>query len=155
VACAPDPRRLAAIWVRDRLSGDSAEVVHCHMLFHLAHPFIRGRGRVQVERGLERLIDRHGEANYLDCTLKLTFPTKSQWGLPTEGRRTRGVAKVRSAELLAQGTGHHSRQALRGDGEPWRGCTKAMRGVKRGQQARSCLTHQSRGGATSTLEPLG
>jgi hypothetical protein len=44
------------------------------MLFHLAHPLIRGRGQVEVERALERLIDRHGEANYLDCTVKLTFP---------------------------------------------------------------------------------
>lgn len=65
---------LSAIWVRERLSGGSAEVVHCHMLFHLAHPFLQGRRRIQVERALERLIDRHGEANYLDCTLKLTFP---------------------------------------------------------------------------------
>jgi hypothetical protein len=69
------PGGLTAIWVRERLSGGSAEVVHCHMLFHLAHPFIRGRGLFQVERALGRLIDRHGEANYLDCTLKLTFPT--------------------------------------------------------------------------------
>jgi hypothetical protein len=61
--------------VRERLSGGSAEVVHCHILFHLPHPFIRGRRRVQVETALERLIDRHGDGNYLDCTLKLTFPT--------------------------------------------------------------------------------
>jgi hypothetical protein len=58
-------------WVRERLSGGSAEVVHCHMLFHLAHPFIRGRKRLQVETALERLIDRHGDGNYLDCTLEL------------------------------------------------------------------------------------
>jgi hypothetical protein len=60
--------------VRERLSGGSAEVVHCHMLFHLAHPFIRGRKRIEVERALERLIDRHGEGNYGHFTLKLTFP---------------------------------------------------------------------------------
>jgi hypothetical protein len=66
---------LTGIWVRERLSGGSAEVVHCHMLFHLAHPFFRGRKRLQVERALERLIDRNGEGNYLDCTLKLTFPS--------------------------------------------------------------------------------
>jgi hypothetical protein len=59
--------------VRERLSRGSAEVVHCHMLFRLAYPFIQGRKRVQV-RALERLIDRHGDGNYLDCTLKLTFP---------------------------------------------------------------------------------
>jgi hypothetical protein len=65
---------LTATWVRERLSGGSAEVVHCHMLFHLAHPFFRGRKRIQVERELESLIDRHGDGNFLDCTLKLTFP---------------------------------------------------------------------------------
>jgi len=70
---------LTALWVRKRLSGGLAEV-HCHMLFHLAHPFIRGRRRVEVERTLERLIDRHGEGNYLDCTLKLTFPANPNGG---------------------------------------------------------------------------
>ena len=49
-------------------------MVHCHMLFHLAHPIIRGRKRLEVERALERLIDRHGDGNYADYTLKLTFP---------------------------------------------------------------------------------
>ncbi len=44
------------------------------MLIPLAHPFIRGRRRVQVERALERLVDRHGGGNYADYTLKLTFP---------------------------------------------------------------------------------
>jgi hypothetical protein len=59
--------------VRERLSGGSAEV-DCHMLFHLTHPFIRGRKHNQVLRALERLVDRHGNANYGDYTLKLTFP---------------------------------------------------------------------------------
>jgi hypothetical protein len=60
------PGGLTAIWVRERLSGGSAEVTHCHMLFHLPHPFMRGRKRVQVEEALERLIDRHGDGNYAD-----------------------------------------------------------------------------------------
>jgi hypothetical protein len=68
------PGGLTAIWVRERLSGGSAEVVHCHMLFHLAHPFTRGRRRIQVEDSFERLIDRHGDGNFLNCTFKLTFP---------------------------------------------------------------------------------
>jgi len=65
---------LTAIWVRERLSGGSAEVVHCHMLFHLSRPFTYGRKRIEVERELEALIDRHGDGNYADYTLKLTFP---------------------------------------------------------------------------------
>lgn len=68
------PDGLSAIWVRERLSGGSAEVVHCHMLFHLPHPLLRGRRRVPVQSALERLIDRHGDGNYADYTLKLTFP---------------------------------------------------------------------------------
>lgn len=67
------PSGLTAIWVRERLSGGSAEVTHCHMLFHLAHPFLRARKHFLVERQLERLIDRHGEGNYADYTLKLTI----------------------------------------------------------------------------------
>jgi hypothetical protein len=69
------PGGLTAIWARERLSGGSAEVVHCHMLFHLPCPFHKGRKYGQVVHALERLIDRHGEANYLDCTLRLTFPS--------------------------------------------------------------------------------
>ena len=60
--------------MRERLSSGSAEITHCHMLFHLAHPFIRGRKHLQVVGTLERLIDRHGNGNYGDFTLKLTFP---------------------------------------------------------------------------------
>lgn len=52
----------------------SAEVVHCHMLFHLAHPFLGHRKLLRVVRALERLIDRHGGGNYGDYTLKITFP---------------------------------------------------------------------------------
>ena len=37
-------------------------------------PFFRGKKRLQVVRALERLIDRHGNGNYADYTLKLTFP---------------------------------------------------------------------------------
>jgi hypothetical protein len=74
---AQTPRRSwwSDLWVREQLSGGMAEVVHCHMLFHLAHPFFKGKRRAQVVDALERLIDRHGRGNYLDCTLKVTFPS--------------------------------------------------------------------------------
>jgi hypothetical protein len=100
---------LTGIWVRERLSGGSAEVVHCHLLFHLAHPFIRGRRLLQVERALERLIDRHGRGNFLDCTLKLTFPPNPnglyliKGGGPEVWRRF-GVPKLwRKPQGLIQG----------------------------------------------------
>ena len=44
------------------------------MLFHLPHPYTRGRRRTQVEEALDRLLDGHGDGNYADYTLKLTFP---------------------------------------------------------------------------------
>jgi hypothetical protein len=69
------PGGLTAIWVRERRSGGVAEAEHNHMLFHLPHPYKTGRKHRQIVHALERLIDRHGEANYLDCTLKLTFPS--------------------------------------------------------------------------------
>jgi hypothetical protein len=100
------PAGLTAVWVRERLSGGSAEVIHCHMLFHLAHPFFRARKRIQVEGALERLIDRHGEGNYGDFTLKLTFPRNPnglylvkgggpnvwlRFGVPTCWRKPQGL----------------------------------------------------------------
>ena len=68
------PNGLSCVWVRERRSGGLAEIEHSHMLFHLPHRYKTGRKYDQIVHALERLIDRHGEANYLDCTLKLTFP---------------------------------------------------------------------------------
>jgi len=68
------PGGLSCVWVRERRSGGLAEIEHSHMLFHLPHRYKTGRKYDQIVHALERLIDRHGEANYLDCTLKLTFP---------------------------------------------------------------------------------
>jgi hypothetical protein len=68
------PGGLTAVWVRERGSDGLGEIVHCHMLLHLAHPFLRGRRHVEVERALERLVDLHGEGNYAAFTLKVTFP---------------------------------------------------------------------------------
>jgi hypothetical protein len=45
------------------------------MFLHLPHPFTRGRERIEVERTLERLIDRHGDGDYAAYTFKLTFPS--------------------------------------------------------------------------------
>ena len=63
------PGGLTCLWMRERLTGASAEVVHCHMLFHLAHPFQHGKNWLQVTRALERLIDRLGCGNNADYTL--------------------------------------------------------------------------------------
>jgi hypothetical protein len=100
------PEGLIAIWVRERLSRGSAEVEHCHMLFHLPQSCRKGKKYDQVVRALERLIDRHGEGNYLDCTLKVTFPSNPngvylvkgggpdvwrKFGVPLSWRKPQGV----------------------------------------------------------------
>lgn len=69
---APPPK--TDMSVRERLSGGSADATHCHMLFHLPHPYTGGRKRKRVEEALDRLIDKHGDGNYADYTLKLKFP---------------------------------------------------------------------------------
>jgi hypothetical protein len=100
------PGGLTAVWVRERLLGGSGGVDHDHMLFHLAHAFMCGRKHVEVVRSLERLIDRHGDGNFADFTLKLTFPPNPdglyllkgggpdvwrKFGVPTMWRASQGV----------------------------------------------------------------
>jgi hypothetical protein len=67
---------------------------------------MRGRKRKQVEEALDRLIDRHGDGNYADYTLKLTFPPNPnglyllkgggpdvwrKFGVPGRWRKSQGV----------------------------------------------------------------
>lgn len=49
-------------------------MVHCRMFFHLAHSFFRGKKHNQLVGARDRLIDRHGNGNYADYIVKLTFP---------------------------------------------------------------------------------
>jgi hypothetical protein len=51
---------LTAIWVRERRSRGQAEVVHCHMLFHLPMQFRSGKGLREVEAAIYRLVNGHG-----------------------------------------------------------------------------------------------
>ena len=51
---------LACIWARERMSGGQAEVVHCHLLFHLPVEYRTGKGLLQVEAAIYRLINKHG-----------------------------------------------------------------------------------------------
>jgi hypothetical protein len=97
---------LSCVWVRERRSGGAAEVEHSHMLFHLPHPYKTGRKYEKIVGALERLIDRHGEANFLDCTLMLTFPSNPngiyllkgggpdvwrKYGVPSGWRKPQGL----------------------------------------------------------------
>jgi hypothetical protein len=51
---------LTGIWARERMSRGQAEVVHCHLLFHLPVQYRSGKGLREVEDAIYRLIKRHG-----------------------------------------------------------------------------------------------
>jgi hypothetical protein len=51
---------LTGIWARERMSGGQAEVVHCHLLFHLPAEYRRGRRLHEVEEAIYRLLNRYG-----------------------------------------------------------------------------------------------
>jgi hypothetical protein len=51
---------LTGIWARERISRGQAEVVHCHLLFHLPVRFRSGKGLRDVKAAIYRLINRHG-----------------------------------------------------------------------------------------------
>ena len=65
---------LTCVWVREKTSDARGGAVHSHMLFRLPHRFLSGRGRVEVEDALERLIARHGGGKCLDGASKITEP---------------------------------------------------------------------------------
>ena len=51
---------LTCVWSRERKAGGQAEVVHCHMLFHLPVEYRTGGRLLQVEAAINRLVKRHG-----------------------------------------------------------------------------------------------
>jgi hypothetical protein len=50
----------AAVWCIERMARGQAEVVHCHILFHLP-PEYRAARKLQVEAAICRLIKKHGQ----------------------------------------------------------------------------------------------
>jgi hypothetical protein len=51
---------LTGIWARERMSRGQAEVVHCHLLFHLPAEYRSGKRLLAVETAIYRLINKHG-----------------------------------------------------------------------------------------------
>jgi hypothetical protein len=62
----------AAAWSRERISGGQAEVVHCHLLFHLPVEY-RTKRKLQVEAAIYRLIKRHGRGVWAEEVIKLVI----------------------------------------------------------------------------------
>ena len=62
----------AAAWSRERRAGGQAEVVHCHLLFHLPVEYCTKR-KLQVEAAIYRLITRHGRGYWAEEVIKLVI----------------------------------------------------------------------------------
>jgi hypothetical protein len=60
----------AAGWARERMSSGQAEVVHCHMLFHLPMEYCTKR-KLQAEAAIYRLIKRHGRGYWAEEVIDL------------------------------------------------------------------------------------
>jgi hypothetical protein len=67
---------LACVWVRERMSGGQAEVVHCHLLFHLPVEYRSGARLLQVEAAICRLIKHHGRDYWAELVIKLVIHDK-------------------------------------------------------------------------------
>jgi hypothetical protein len=64
---------LTSVWSRERMSGGQAEVVHCHLLFHLPVEYRSGTRLLQVEAAIYRLIKRHGRDYWAEQVIKLVI----------------------------------------------------------------------------------
>ena len=62
----------AGAWCIERMSRGQAEVVHCHLLFHLPTEYCTAR-KLKVEEAIYRLIKRHGRGYWADEVIKLAI----------------------------------------------------------------------------------
>ena len=60
----------AAAWCIERMSRGQAEVVHCHLLFHLPVEY-RAKRKLQIEAAIYRLIKRHGRGYWAEEVIDL------------------------------------------------------------------------------------
>lgn len=95
----------AAAWSRERMSAGQADVVHCHLLFHLPVEFCTRR-KLQVETAIYRLIKRHGHGYWAEQVIDLRIHANpdgkylikgggpkvwKQFNLRKEHRRLQGI----------------------------------------------------------------
>ena len=60
----------AAAWTRERMSRGQADVVHCHLLFHLPVEYCTKR-KSQIEAAIYRLIKHHGRGYWAEQVIDL------------------------------------------------------------------------------------
>jgi hypothetical protein len=110
---------LTGNWARERMSRGQAEVVHCHLLFHLPVRFRSGKGLREVEDAMYRLINRHGrregdkrgDGYWADNVMKLVIHHNpdGKYLVKGGGPDVWGRFRVRNEDRYSQGIIHGKR----------------------------------------------
>jgi hypothetical protein len=105
---------LTCVWVRERMSGGQAEVVHCHLLFHLPVKYRSGARLLQVEAAIYRLIKRHGRNHWAEQVIKLVIHDKppypdGKYLIKGGGPKVWKLFRVRKEHRRLQGIIHGKR----------------------------------------------
>ena len=103
----------AAAWCIERMSRGQADVVHCHLLFHLPVEY-RAKRKLQVEAAIYRLIKRHGRGiTGHEEVIDLRIHDNPDGKYLIKGGGREGLETLPSKEGASPLARHHPRQALR------------------------------------------
>jgi hypothetical protein len=94
----------AAAWCIERMSRGQAEVVHCHLLFHLPVEY-RAKRKLQIEAAIYRLIKRHGRGYWAEEVIDLRIHDNpdGKYLIKGGGRRVWKLFRLRKEHRRLQG----------------------------------------------------
>ena len=100
----------AAAWCIERMSRGQAEVVHCHLLFHLPVEY-RAKRKLQIEAAIYRLIKRHGRGYWAEEVIDLRIHDNpdGKYLIKGGGREVWKLFRLRKEHRRLQGTIHGKR----------------------------------------------
>ena len=100
----------AAAWCIERMSSGQADVVHCHLLFHLPVER-RAKRKLQVEAAIYRLIKRHGRGYWAEEVIDLRIHDNpdGKYLIKGGGREVWKLFRLRKEHRRLQGIIHGKR----------------------------------------------
>ena len=100
----------AAAWCIERMSRGQAEVVHCHLLFHLPIEY-RAKRKLQIEAAIYRLIKRHGRGYWAEEVIDLRIHDNpdGKYLIKGGGRKVWKLFRLRKEHRRLQGIIHGKR----------------------------------------------
>ena len=104
--------RVRRAWCIERMSRGQADVVHCHLLFHLPVEY-RAKRQLQVEAAIFRLVKRHGRGYWAEEVIDLRFHDNPDGKYLIKGGGPEGLEAVPTQEGASPLARHHLRQAVR------------------------------------------